>query len=838
MSNAQDTRHILVVEDQKSKRIVALRDNTYSIGRDPTSAIIIYDRQVSRHHATLLRVTDYQNHQDFYRVIDGNLQGKRSTNGIMVNGKYCLSHELKPGDVIRFGTKAKASYQVISGSSELELDKNHDNEPSLSEIFGISNIERETEIEDSETKTALAFSTQTDEDPPTNILRSSPQLSEFSPNPILEFSPLGEITYLNPAANVRFPSLRQLHREHPILKGLLDQVITHEKTSYVRDIEVDDFSYEQHIVYLVDNQLIRTYLFDVTKYKKAENQLNYIGDYYKFLVQQTTEGILLVDAKNKQVIEANSAYCKLLGYGSKEITNLNIYGLIALEKEVIDNILDPLSIDSSFYVEESLHRCQDGSLVSVEEKITRSIFNNKEIFCFAVRDVSDRKKAEERLQYQSFHDPLTNLPNRLLFNKQLSLAIANAQRNQSLLAVMFLDLDSFQNINNTLGHSIGDELLQTLAIRLTNSLRAGDTVARWGSDEFTLLLPRIKNTEDTVKLAERIFENLKQPFQINEHELQIKVSIGIAIYPQDGEDKENLLKNADAALSRTKTRGRNNYQFYAPSMSSESARLLKLETAIHMALDKQQFSLCYQPQVHMTGGKITGIEALIRWQHPEFGIIAPGKFLHLAEKTDLMLHIGKWVLKTACEQNLSWQRDGLPPVTMSVNLSGVEFQQPNLVESVARLLEKIGLDPQWLELEITEKTLRQNLQSARQIFQDFQSLGVRIGLDDFGRGYSALGYLKQFPFRTLKLDQVFIRDLRGNAQERAIISAAMALGKGFNFRVVAKGVETEQQAEILRTLDCNEAQGYLFSRPLSPEATYQFLSQKAQKQVAKIVSLS
>jgi EAL domain-containing protein (putative c-di-GMP-specific phosphodiesterase class I) len=264
-------------------------------------------------------------------------------------------------------------------------------------------------------------------------------------------------------------------------------------------------------------------------------------------------------------------------------------------------------------------------------------------------------------------------------------------------------------------------------------------------------------------------------------------------------------------------------------MSLETARLLKLEQVIHQALEKQQFTLCYQPQIEIKTGQVTAVETLIRWQHPEMGVILPSKFLALAEKTDLMLNLGKWVLRTACEQNLAWQRDGLPPMTISVNLSNMEFQQPNLVEIVGRILEKVGLDPQWLELEITEKTLRQNIASARQIFQDFQSLGVRLALDDFGRGYSALGYLKEFPFRTLKLDQVFIRDLRGNSQEKAIISAAIALSEGFNFRVVAKGVETEQQAQILRNLECKEAQGYLFSRPLSAEATHQFLKEKSAK---------
>jgi EAL domain-containing protein (putative c-di-GMP-specific phosphodiesterase class I) len=354
-------------------------------------------------------------------------------------------------------------------------------------------------------------------------------------------------------------------------------------------------------------------------------------------------------------------------------------------------------------------------------------------------------------------------------------------------------------------------------------VRGGDTVARWGSDEFTILLPRIRNTEDTVKLAGRIFDTLKQPFIVEQHYLQLKTSIGIAIYPEDGEDKEILLRNADVALCRTKEQGRNHYQFYTPHLSEEAELFLKLETLLHQALEKQEFSLHYQPQVKISTGEVSGIETLLRWHHPRLGAIAPSKFLPLAEKTDLIITIGKWVLNNACQQALSWQKEGFKPVPIGVNLSNCEFAQPNLVESIARTLEKTGLDPQWLELEITEKTLRQNLHSARQIFQDLQSLGVRIALDDFGTGYSALGYLKQFSFRTLKLDQIFIRDLRGSSQEKAIISAAIALGMGFNFRIVAEGVETQEQVNFLHSLGCEEAQGYHYSRPLNAEATRQFL---------------
>jgi diguanylate cyclase (GGDEF)-like protein/PAS domain S-box-containing protein len=821
MSNTPDVRHILVVEDQKSKRIVALRENTYSLGRDPSSSIVIYDRQVSRHHATLLRVTDYQNHQDFYRVIDGNLQGKRSTNGIMVNGKYSLSHELRPGDTIRFGSKAKATYQMVSNSSEMELLEKNERAENLPESLTVIPQESDPFLSEEASKNTILF--QVPEEDVSVLRLRPPAIAEFSPHPIIELTTAGEITYLNSAASLQLTDLRLGRSNHPFLRGLTEHINPQEGTSFVREVEFEGSCFELHIYYLADHQLIRCYLFEISKYKQLESKNTKNNDYYQFLFEQTTEGIFLVDVETKRIIETNQAYCKLLGYPAADLLHKDIYQVIALDREVIDGQLESIETEKSFYVEESLHRCQDGTVITVEEKISRSPFQNREIFCFTVRDISERKRSEERLQYQAFHDPLTNLPNRLLFNKELSVALANAQRNQTLLAVMFLDLDSFKNINNTLGHLIGDQVLQSFARRLTACVRGGDTVARWGSDEFTILLPRIRNIEDTVKLAGRIFDTLKQPFIVEQHYLQLKTSIGIAIYPQDGEDKEILLRNADVALCRTKEQGRNHYQFYTPHLSEEAELFLKLETLLHQALEKQEFSLSYQPQIKISTGEVTGIETLLRWHHPRLGAISPSKFLPLAEKTDLIITIGKWVLNNACQQALSWQKDGFKPVPICVNLSNSEFAQPNLVESIARILEKTGLDPQWLELEITEKTLRQNLHSARQIFQDLQSLGIRIALDDFGTGYSALGYLKQFSFRTLKLDQIFIRDLRGSSQEKAIISAAIALGTGFNFRIVAEGVETQQQIDFLNSLGCEEVQGYHYSRPLTTEAMRNFL---------------
>ncbi|MBF2019837.1 MAG: EAL domain-containing protein [Hydrococcus sp. C42_A2020_068] len=822
MTNPQEVRHILVIEDQKSRRIISLKDETYSIGRDPNCAIVLYDRQVSRHHATLVQVADLEDSDRyFYRVVDGDSQGKRSTNGISVNGKRCLSHDLKHGDLIWFGNKSKASYHIISTASELYLLKA--GEQAERPKPPIANFSRDTQSDDIDAKKTIALSHPSELVHQKDLARLS-SLAEFSPNPIIEIDFQGKINYLNPSASVKFPDLQERQLEHPILKDILTQSQYREGTSLIREVRVDREIFEQHIHYLIDNKVIRSYIFDVTKYKKLEVGFKNSEERYKFIVQRASEGIFLVDAQTKQIIEANPAYCNLLGYPPEELSNLTLYDIVSGDRETLEGELQQIGSDRPHFVAESEHRRKDGSFVSVEANISRTDnYDNKEIFCFAVRDISERKKSQEMLRYQAFHDALTNLPNRTQFTKQLAAAIERAKQQEQLMAVMFLDLDSFKNVNDTLGHSIGDRLLQNFSQRLGSCVREGDIIARWGGDEFTVLLPKIRSADDTVRLAQRIFDVLKKPFEIDKHQLNIKTSIGIAVYPQDGQDAETLLKNADAALYRTKDLGRNHYQFYNPNMTSEASLIVKLETLLHQALERKEFYLHYQPQVQLATGEVTGMEALLRWQHPELGVVSPAKFIPLAEKTDLMIHIGKWAIETACEQNLAWQRAGLPPIPISVNLSARELKQPNLAEVVARIVDKTGLDPQWLELEITEVRLRENLEVAQTTLRDLQNLGVRIALEDFGTGFSSLGYLKQFAFRTLKIDRAFIRDLRGNPQERGIISAAIALGRGFNLRVVAVGVETQQQLDLLRSLQCEQVQGYWFGRPLPKDEATQLL---------------
>lgn len=433
-------------------------------------------------------------------------------------------------------------------------------------------------------------------------------------------------------------------------------------------------------------------------------------------------------------------------------------------------------------------------------------------------DITERQQAQETIEYQATHDLLTGLPNRMLFDRRLLQELQTVRKRDTAIAVMFLDLDRFKTINDTLGHAVGDRLLKEVAERVRGCLREYDTFARWGGDEFTILLPQIEDIEESAAIAQRILDTLKPAFALEGHLLHISSSIGIALSPCDGEDEETLLRNADAALYRAKEYGRNNYQFYTPAMNSQASELLVLENQLHNALTRSEFVVYYQPQVNTTTGEINGMEALVRWQHPQLGLVAPDKFIPLAEETGLIVPIGEWVLWTACAQNKAWQDAGLPPLRIAVNLSARQFQQPNLVEMVAKVLSQTQLAPQYLELEITESVAMQDREKTQEILKEFHQMGVHLSIDDFGTGYSSLAYLKQFPFNNLKIDKSFVRDLTTNPKDAGIVNAIVNLGMKFNFRIVAEGVETEAQKDLLQNLNCENMQGYLFSKPLSAQA--------------------
>ncbi|HZG38414.1 MAG TPA: EAL domain-containing protein [Nodosilinea sp.] len=435
-----------------------------------------------------------------------------------------------------------------------------------------------------------------------------------------------------------------------------------------------------------------------------------------------------------------------------------------------------------------------------------------------------RQQTEAQMCYQVYHDALTGLPNRAFFDQHLPQAIACTSQTKQMLAVLFLDLDHFKTINDTLSHAVGDLLLQQVTQRISTALRGEDIVARWGGDEFTLILPNLASSSDAAKVARRIADQLTPSFLLQNHELHVTASIGIALFPQDGQDMTTLLQNADAAMYRAKQQGRNNYQFYTQSLSTEAAQRLKLETFLHHALGRDEFTLYYQPQVNVTTGKVVQMEALLRWQHPTLGLVAPARFIPLAEENGLIVPIGEWVMRTACTQVMAWYRLGMPLVNLAVNLSVRQLQHPNLVNIVATVLKETGLPPTCLELEITETAAMADMATSIERLQDLRQLGVKISMDDFGTGYSCLSHLKQFPLDGIKIDRAFVKDLPHSLVDQAMVKAIIAMAQGLALSLVAEGVETGDQMLCLYELGCTEMQGYLFGRPQPPEAAVTYLN--------------
>jgi diguanylate cyclase (GGDEF)-like protein len=423
-------------------------------------------------------------------------------------------------------------------------------------------------------------------------------------------------------------------------------------------------------------------------------------------------------------------------------------------------------------------------------------------------------QAQERLQHMAQHDALTELPNRVLFLDRLKQAVARARWHERLVAVLFVDMDRFKTINDTLGHEVGDKLLQALAERFTASVREGDTVARFGGDEFVVLLDDVASEKDIGVVAQKVLEALAPPFAIDGQDLYITASIGVSLYPNDGEDSTTLLKNADIAMYRAKDLGKNTYQFYSADMSARAFERLTLESSLRHAIERNEFRLYYQPQIDTASGAILGVEALLRWQHPDFGLVSPAEFIPLLEETGLIVPAGDWVLRTACEQLRAWHAAGWPQLRMAVNLSPRQFQTAGLAQSVERVLSTLGCDPGLLELEITESVLLRHTATTLETLEALHALGVRMAIDDFGTGYSSLSYLRRYSIDTLKIDRSFVHDVPDDADDSALASAIIVLAQSLRLDVIAEGVETEAQRDFLRARGCHQMQGYLFSRPL------------------------
>ncbi|MBU1692175.1 MAG: EAL domain-containing protein [Gammaproteobacteria bacterium] len=558
---------------------------------------------------------------------------------------------------------------------------------------------------------------------------------------------------------------------------------------------------------------------DITEMVKAQNERQQLSS-----ILEATPDFVSISTLDGRRVYLNQAGKRMLAVPDGE----DVTGLPMLQAYpqwvwgLIRNEAIPFAIENGVWEGESTLLSRDGTEIPVSQVIIahEGVDGHEGFLSTIARDIRERKRFEERLLHQSNHDALSGLPNRLLFHDRLGQVLAHAQASHTehLMAVMLLDLNRFKIINDTLGHDLGDLLLKEVALRFATCMRVGDTLSRWGGDEFAFLLPNLGHPEEAAEVAARILNVLSQPFLVADKEIYVSASIGITLYPTDDQTREGLLQNAEVAMYRAKQHGESACQFFTSDMNARAFERLALENSLRKALERSELHLYYQPQVDLETGRISGMEALLRWQHPELGMVSPAQFIPLAEETGLIVPIGAWVLREACRQNKAWQDGGMARMRVSVNLSARQFQQQDIVEMTASALQESGLTADCLELELTESYIMQNPEAAISTLKRLEEMGVFLSVDDFGTGYSSLSYLRRFPIDCLKIDQSFVRDIPGNVDAVAIVSAIVAMARSLMLELVAEGVETQEQLDYLKQLQCNRMQGYLFSRPIpAPE---------------------
>jgi len=531
------------------------------------------------------------------------------------------------------------------------------------------------------------------------------------------------------------------------------------------------------------------------------------------------EAIVITDIQNN-IIQINKAFTEITGYSPEEVAGKNPRILKSgRHGQDFYHAMWEILLKTGSWQGEVMDRRKNGEVYPkwLSINVVRDEKGDISNYIALFSDITERKASYERIQHLAHFDALTNLPNRALLNEHLDMAIAVAKRNQTQLAIVFLDLDRFKIVNDSLGHHAGDLLLQIVSDRLKSCVRETDTVARLGGDEFVVLLGCIRESSDAARVAQKVVEAIAIPFILDGNEVNIGASIGIGIYPDNGLDSPTLIKNADAAMYHAKEHGRNNYQFFSSVMNDKAFEQMALENDMRWALKREEFFLHYQPQIDALTGKIVGVEALIRWQHPKRGLVPPFNFIPLAEKSGLIVAIGEWVIKTACAQNVAWQKEGLAPILTAVNIAAQQFKQKDFRESVIQILDDTGLAPHLLELEITESAIMENAESMLDTLHSLKEIGLHLSIDDFGTGYSSLSYLKHFPIDKLKIDRSFVMDITNDSKNNAIVETIIHLGHNLKLKVIAEGVETAEQLATLKELRCDEIQGYFFSRPLSAQ---------------------
>ncbi|MEJ2110556.1 MAG: EAL domain-containing protein [Acidobacteriota bacterium] len=637
---------------------------------------------------------------------------------------------------------------------------------------------------------------------------------------------------------------------HEVLPKAVAEICLHhvEKALETKETQVFEYpieysgdirEFETRAVPKGDDHVL-TIVRDITEQKESARALEREKDFIATILD-TSSALVVVRDRLGRIIRFNKTCEKATGFRSEEVEKKFLWDFllrpkdVILEKSAFQELL--AGKQSNKYEAPLITKSGGKRLIVWSNSALHGRDNSIEYVISTGLDITERHQAEERIQFLAYYDGLTNLPNRILFKEHLNQALAYSQRHERLMAVMFVDLDRFKQINDTFGHSLGDLLLKGIAERLRHCLRQSDcvsrleigetepSVGRFGGDEFTILIPDIPNVQAVARIAKRILESISEQFELEKQEIFVTPSIGISIYPHDGTNAESLLKHADVAMYAAKDKGRSGYHFYNESMNKRTYDKLTLENHLRKAIKRDEFTIYYQPKVEIKTQKLVGAEALLRWNHPTKGLITPSRFIPLAEETGLIKPMGLWGFHAVCIQSVKWQKSGLPPIPISVNLSAVQFQQRDLTDKIIRIIKETKMDPKLIEMEITESTIMQNEEDAGRVLMRLKDLGMSISIDDFGTGYSSLYYLKRFTLDALKIDRSFIKDLSSDPDDRAITTAIIALARTLGLKVVAEGVEEPEHLRFLKEMGCDHAQGFFFSPPLPADKFVEYVSE-------------
>ncbi|MFC1671338.1 putative bifunctional diguanylate cyclase/phosphodiesterase [Spirochaetota bacterium] len=655
------------------------------------------------------------------------------------------------------------------------------------------------------------------------------QFPRENPNPVFRVSGEKEILYVNRAGDwiLKDWSKSLGDKLPPVFNESVKLVL---KTNVAKDVEVEvtGKTFLFNVMPIQDSDQVYLYGIDVTDIKIVEAELHLSSR----IIDSTTEGIFVTDPAG--IIQmVNPAFTSITGFPQEEALGENPRLLKSNrhKKDFYKKMWDSI-IGKGQWVGEVWNRKKNGETFPAWLTIN-AIYDKTGVirhFVAVITDITDAKIKEAEIEYQAFHDPLTGLPNRNLLNDRLQNAIHRAKRNNKKLALIYIDMDRFKIVNDSLGHVFGDYLLQMVSKKLLSCIRVDDTISRIGGDEFNILLPEIKSIKDAVEISRRVLKAFKTPIKIEDKDIYITPSMGISIYPDDGDENLILQKNADLALYHAKDMGGNNYQFFSEKMNEEIMHRFTLENKLKKAIDENQFKLLYQPIVDCKSEEIIGVEALIRWEHPKDGVLSPDYFMPLAHETGWIVEIDQWVLSEACSQNKAWQDEGLKHIYVAVNTTYFQFQKRMIVDLVSKALDETGMDPKHLVIEITEDILLKDIGEIIKIMSALKEMGVSFSIDDFGTGYSSLSYLKRLPVDTLKIDKAFVSDIDKNDDSIVIANIILSLAKDLELKVIAEGVEKKGQVDFFRKHSCDYIQGFYYSKPVGPDKISEYLKKKSFKE--------